>query len=140
MKKVFKGFTLIELIAVVVIVGILAAIAYPQYQKTKERALGREARANMELILAALKIYRMQNGEYYPASGTIDDINTINSVLKLSLNEEEWDYTLFACGSPDRPCARASRKNGPYSISTGSPCRYSIGHNPDRVVKGTFCP
>gem|GEM_PF-296414 len=87
-----KSFTLIELIIVVVIIGILASMGLPGFNKTKERALDREARANLELIIAAEKIYRMENGRYWPippsaviAGNSTANINSINTELRVSL-------------------------------------------------------
>ena len=94
MKRLFKGFTLIELIAIVVIIGILAAIAYPRYQKTKERALGREAVSNLRLILAAERIHRMNNGKYWPDTAWTNSMVDINQNLKLSLSDTNFLYTI----------------------------------------------
>lgn len=91
-----RGFTLIELIIVVIIVGILATFAIPQFAATKERALDKEAQANLKLIQAAEKIYKMEMGTYYPAGGSTSVIADINDNLKLSLPASgvNWMYTV----------------------------------------------
>jgi len=90
-----KSFTLIELIIVVIIIGILASMGLPGFEKTKEQALDREAKANMQLILAADKIYRMENGTYWPVNNLESNQANINTALKLSLPTDaarKWSY------------------------------------------------
>ena len=58
------GFTLIEMLVVVLILGILTSIALPQYQRAVKRAQGTEARVTGKAIADAQNIYYMENKKY----------------------------------------------------------------------------
>ncbi len=130
-----QGFTLLELIVVIVIIGILATFAMPAFMTTKEHALGNEAQANLRLIRAAERIYRMEQGTYFPATGSVTDIggsSGINENLKLFLNENNWDYTIS--GGTDTFTATATR-SGPHP--TG--CVYTLNQSSENPVGNVHC-
>src|SRR5687767_8132048 len=58
------GFTLIELMVVVAIIGILAAIAVPQFRSYQARARQGEAKLALGAILKIEKIFHFENGSY----------------------------------------------------------------------------
>jgi len=79
-----KGFTLVEVLIVVIIIGILAAIGIPQFASSIEKARGGEARAGLGHIQTAEKIYYAENDAYTqnPAD------------LGLSLTTTYWSFTI----------------------------------------------
>lgn len=92
-----KSFTLTELLVVIVAVGVLAALALPNYTATKEKVLDREAKASLALIRAAEKVYRMEHLVYFPAGNSTIVTSDINSFLKVSLPENVtrlWSISL----------------------------------------------
>jgi prepilin-type N-terminal cleavage/methylation domain-containing protein len=64
MKVNPRGFTLIELLVVITIIGILAAIALPNYIKAKDKAKEVEAKANLHTIQIAVERYNTDHKEY----------------------------------------------------------------------------
>ena len=84
MRRGQKGFTLIELMIVVAIIGILAAIAIPNFISFKKKAIISSAIANLETLRSALTQYAADRDDgCYPASlawdGTAE--GTLHSTL-----------------------------------------------------------
>ena len=59
-----QAFTLIELLVVVLIIGILASIALPQYKKAVSKARVMQAIPNVRAVADAQQVYFMANGTY----------------------------------------------------------------------------
>ena len=86
MKKI-KGFTLIELMITIAVVGILAAVAYPSYQDYVRK--GRRVDAKTALMDAAQGMERYYTENMTYGTGTPSLVGTVFSAVSLS-----GDYTL----------------------------------------------
>ena len=64
MKKYYNGFTLVEILIVVVIVGILAAIAIPTYNNYVKKGYATEAKTQIKNIIQASEIYYSNHGDF----------------------------------------------------------------------------
>jgi general secretion pathway protein G len=61
-----KGFTLVELLIVVIILGILAAVVIPQIGQASSEAKESALRASLNTVRQAISLYRVQHNEAYP--------------------------------------------------------------------------
>ena len=66
MKKQQKAFTLIELLIVVAIIAILAAIAVPNFLEAQVRSKVSRVRSDMRSLATALEAYQVDNNKYPP--------------------------------------------------------------------------
>ncbi len=58
------GFTLIELMVVIVILGLLAGLILPRFMGESDKAKQQTARTQMSILETALKMYKLDNGGY----------------------------------------------------------------------------
>jgi general secretion pathway protein G len=69
-----SGFTLVELLIVVIILGILAAVVIPQFNtaaaESKEAALA----SNLATIRQAVELYKVQHNDTFPTSAIVDEL------------------------------------------------------------------
>jgi len=112
-----KGFTLIELIIVVIVIGILAALAVPQYLKAVERTKGGKARHALGLIAQAEKMYRADavTGQYVSCAASADVQTNLGSWVELVdvAADADWGYDVLAVvGPPPTFTAKATRIAG----------------------------
>ncbi len=80
MKRMKRGFTLVEILIVVIILGILAAIVIPQFTEASNEARVSNLMTNLQTIRSQLLLYKTQHLENYPDSAaTFGDQMTLFS-------------------------------------------------------------
>lgn len=93
-----KGFTLIELMIVVAVIGILSAIAFPSYQQYVQQTRRADAQAALMELAHHMERYYTANGKYtdatLPFSQSPRDGGA--AMYNLSLTETASAYTLSA--------------------------------------------
>lgn len=110
-----EGFTLIELMIVVVIVGVLAAIAIPAFGSYVQSSRAAEAPAFLGEIRQRQESYRSEFGQYAAVSADLTDYNPVDldgSNSQQWIGTATWDQL-------------AARPDGPvrfqYSVVAGAP-------------------
>lgn len=73
LRQARKGFTLIELMIVIAIIGVLAAIAVPNFRAARQRANQRACYANQKTLAGAIEMYNLDfNANLGGSSGNVD--------------------------------------------------------------------
>ncbi len=87
-----RGFTLIEIMVVMVILGILAGLIIPKIMGRPEEARRTKARIQIESIETALKLYKLDNGSYPTTEQGLQALVEPPSVGKLASAWREGGY------------------------------------------------
>lgn len=138
LKNGNKGFTLIELMLVIAIVGIIAAFAYPSYIKYTIRAQRTDAQSEMMQIARNLTAYKLANNNYGKLVGgsvvavAIADTNIYGASVTPMQGRALYNLALVIPNTLDNwtltatPIATAQQKsNGALTLTdTGTQCWY----------------
>ena len=126
MHKNEKGFTLVELMVVVVIIGILVAIAIPIYATITTRAEQGSVEANLRILDGAVMMYYAEETEY-PAIGGGDSLDEYVEGTVADLNPGNYDLYANPSGNEgDPPRAGADGTFGGKTFNTGDPAMLPV--------------
>jgi general secretion pathway protein G len=87
-----QGFTLIELMVVIVILGILAGLIIPRIMGRPEEARRMKARVQIESIETSLKLYKLDNGSYPTTEQGLQALVEPPETGQLAKNWKEGGY------------------------------------------------
>ncbi len=95
-----KGFTLIELVVVIAVLGVLATLVIPKVVGVKRDAEGKADSANERLIRNALERYYATEGKYPTTSEGLEKLvneDYLCEIPEISEGEYKWEYE---CSNP----------------------------------------
>ena len=83
-----RGFTMIELLVVVVIIGVLVAIAVPVYLNYRKGAANKSAESDVRGAVSAVEQFYTENGNKYPEE-TLTENNDGGDASQLALSDDD---------------------------------------------------
>jgi len=94
-----KGFTLVELLVVVAIIGVIAGLAIPRFMRSSSRAKQGEAQLILKQIYDMQRAYRQQHDAYYPTDGStivVQPGDAIGSLDVEVMSSARYSYSVTA--------------------------------------------
>lgn len=92
-----RGFTLIEIMVVVVIIGLLATLILPRVLGQQEKAMKAKAAADIQALASALKLYKLDNFNY-PDTG-----QGLEALISKPANAKNWQKGGYLDRLPNDP-------------------------------------
>jgi prepilin-type N-terminal cleavage/methylation domain-containing protein len=164
LKKTRKGFTLIEVLTAITILGMLSVIVFVSIRKVKERTYSSRVEVELNSFVYALKMYATEHGGNFPDDVNRDLPSGIESYLSTGLNNwpdapwpgsvYDWDnWTIEGeaepiyqisirfcingvCSFPNEPWAEEFEVNSAYYYCISGSCR---AHRTELTTYPGYC-
>jgi type IV pilus assembly protein PilA len=116
-----QGFTLVELLVVIIIIGILAAIALPNYLNQGAKAKQTEAKQNIGITNRYQTAYRYQNQQFASSF----DLLSIGTLASANGNAVTKNYNYTLSSATDSATIIATAQDGALKAYSGGSDRYT---------------
>ena len=114
-----SGFTLIELLVVVTIIGIIAAIAIPQFEQYRTRAFDARAVSDMKNIISAQEAYFSDSETFVDDLSNLTgfDVNSPAVSVILDASSGSWSGSTYHPQGTTTYCYNSGNNNGIVEVS-----------------------
>jgi len=89
--KAKKGFTLVEILIVVVILGILAAIVIPQFTDASTEAKISSMRSDLQMMRSQTELYKVQHNDDLPSDSALGLVDALSSENGFGITDQYGD-------------------------------------------------
>ena len=114
------GFTLVEILIVVIILGILAAIVIPQFTRASEQARESALASDLQMVRSQLELYKVQHLEDYPdgATSALWTVQLTDKTDAAGATDSTDDFGPYMQKFPKNPYITDSTKQDLVQFST----------------------
>ena len=125
-KRGYKGFTLVELVVVLVILGVLVALAVPRFTASASKAKETTFCSNVRTIKSQLELYKMTTGSYPKTASLSDFLNSPDYFESAPINP----YTGTTFTATDTGTKVGTATLGEFNYNSAGTTTYTITSTP----------